>query len=173
MGYAIRALRDGDPEVISGAMAAIGWDKPLAQYEKYLAEQRDGVRDVLVATVDDEYAGYVTVRWESPYRPFDRIPEIQDFNVLPKFRRRGIGSGLMDAAEALVAERSDVVAIGVGLYADYGTAQRMYVRRGYIPDGRGILYKLQPVPPGEMVRNDDDAILMFSKSLAPDGKLRS
>jgi GNAT superfamily N-acetyltransferase len=163
--YAIRKLQDDDPKVISAAMTAIGWDKPVRQYEKYLAEQRDGVRDVLVATVDEEYAGYVTVRWESPYEPFDKIPEIQDFNVLPKFRRRGIGTGLMDSAEALVAERSDVVAIGVGLYADYGTAQRMYVRRGYIPDGRGLLYNLKEVPPGEMVRNDDDAILMFSKSL--------
>jgi GNAT superfamily N-acetyltransferase len=163
--YAIRVLRDGDPEVISGAMAAIGWDKPVSQYEKYLAEQAAGVRSVLVATVDGEYAGYVTVRWESPYEPFNGMPEIQDFNVLPAYRRRGIGSGLMDAAEALVAERSDTVAIGVGLYADYGTAQRMYVRRGYIPDGRGILYNLQQVPPGELVRNDDDAILMFSKPL--------
>ncbi|MDX6294781.1 MAG: hypothetical protein QOH50_3856 [Kribbellaceae bacterium] len=163
--YAIRKLQDDDPKVISAALTALGWDKPVRQYEKYLAEQRDGVRDVLVATVDEEYAGYVTVRWESPYEPFDGIPEIQDFNVLPKFRRRGIGTGLMDSAEALVAERSDVVAIGVGLYADYGTAQRMYVRRGYIPDGRGLLYNLKEVPPGEMVRNDDDAILMFSKSL--------
>jgi GNAT superfamily N-acetyltransferase len=163
--YAIRKLQDDDPKVISAALTALGWDKPVRQYEKYLAEQRDGVRDVLVATVDEEYAGYVTVRWESPYEPFDKIPEIQDFNVLPKFRRRGIGTGLMDSAEALVAERSDVVAIGVGLYADYGTAQRMYVRRGYIPDGRGLLYNLKQVPPGEMVRNDDDAILMFSKSL--------
>jgi hypothetical protein len=53
----------------------------------------------------------------------------------------------------------------VGLYADYGTAQRMYVRRGYIPDGRGILYELKEVPPGEMIRVDDEAILMFSKPL--------
>jgi GNAT superfamily N-acetyltransferase len=146
-------------------MAAIGWDKPVSQYERYLAEQAAGVRSVLVATVDGEYAGYVTVRWESPYEPFNGMPEIQDFNVLPAYRRRGIGSGLMDAAEALAAERSDTVAIGVGLYADYGTAQRMYVRRGYIPDGRGILYNLPQVPPGELVRNDDDAILMFSKPL--------
>jgi GNAT superfamily N-acetyltransferase len=163
--YAIRALRDGDPEVISAAFTAIGWDKPVSQYEKYLAEQRAGLRDVLVATVDEEYAGYVTVRWESPYEPFNGIPEIQDFNVLPKFRRRGIGTGLMDAAETLVAERSDVVAIGVGLYADYGTAQRMYVRRGYIPDGRGLIYDGMQVPPGEMIRNDDSATLMFTKSL--------
>jgi GNAT superfamily N-acetyltransferase len=159
-------MREGDPEMIAAGMAAIGWDKPLSQYEKYLAQQREGVRSILVATVDGgEYAGYVTVNWKSPYEPFNGIPEIQDFNVLPKLRRRGIGTALMDAAEALVAERSDTVAIGVGLYTDYGSAQRMYVRRGYIPDGAGLLYKLEPVPPGEMVRNDDDAILMFTKSL--------
>jgi GNAT superfamily N-acetyltransferase len=158
-------LRDDDPEVISAAFSAIGWDKPVSQYEKYLAEQRAGTRDVLVATVDDEYAGYVTVRWKSSYEPFNGIPEIQDFNVLPKYRRRGIGTALMDAAETLVAERSDVVAIGVGLYADYGTAQRMYVRRGYIPDGRGLIYDGKQVPPGEMIRNDDSATLMFTKSL--------
>ena len=163
--YAIRALRADDPEVISGAMATLGWDKPVQQYEKYLADQRAGLRNVLVATVGNEYAGYVTVWWESPYEPFNGIPEISDFNVLPKFRRRGIGTGLMDAAEALVAERSAVVGIGVGLYADYGTAQRMYVRRGYLPDGRGLLYNLKQVPPGEMVRNDDNACLMFTKSL--------
>jgi GNAT superfamily N-acetyltransferase len=164
-GFAIRVLRDGDPEVVSAAFTAIGWDKPVRQYEQYLAEQVAGERDVLVATVDDEFAGYVTVRWESPYEPFGGIPEVQDFNVLPKFRRRGIGSGLMDAAEALVAERSDVVGIGVGLYADYGTAQRMYVRRGYIPDGRGLIYDGKQVPPGELVRNDDSATLMFTKPL--------
>ncbi len=164
-GYAIRALRDGDPEVISAAFTAIGWSKPVSQYDAYLAEQRAGVRDVLVATVDDTFVGYVTVRWESAY--FGAIPEIQDFNVLPLYRRRGIGSGLMDAAESRVAERSAVVGIGVGLYADYGTAQRIYVRRGYIPDGRGLMYDNHPVPPGETVRNDDAANLMFTKSLHP------
>ncbi|HET6987964.1 MAG TPA: GNAT family N-acetyltransferase [Kribbella sp.] len=165
--YAIRALWADDPEVMSAAFTALGWDKPVAQYEKYLAEQRAGSRDVLVATVEGEFAGYVTVWWESPYEPFNGIPEISDFNVLPKFRRRGVGTGLMDAAEALVAERSAVVGIGVGLYADYGTAQRMYVRRGYLPDGRGLVYDGKQVPPGEMVRNDDAAALMFTKRLRP------
>ncbi|MEV6288167.1 GNAT family N-acetyltransferase [Kribbella sp. NPDC051770] len=84
---------------------------------------------------------------------------------MPAYRRRGIGSSLMDAAEALVAERSAVVGLGVGLYADYGTAQRMYVRRGYVPDGRGVIYDHRQVPPGELVRLDDDAVLMFTKTL--------
>ncbi|WP_427889342.1 GNAT family N-acetyltransferase [Kribbella sp. GL6] len=159
----IRPLRDDDPDIISGAMAELGWDKPVAQYERYLAEQAAGTRDVLVATVGGAYAGYVTVRWKSPY--FGNVPEIQDFNVLPKLRRQGIGSALMDAAEALVAERSAVVGIGVGLYADYGQAQRMYVRRGYLPDGRGLIYDGHQVPPMELVRNDDAATLMFTKQL--------
>ena len=164
--YAIRPLRDDDPVIIAAALAELGWDKPVSQYEKYVEQQRAGLRSVLVATIEDEYAGYVTVWWGEPrYEPFDGIPEIQDFNVLPKYRRRGIGSGLMDAAEALVAERSAVVGLGVGLYADYGSAQRMYVRRGYLPDGKGIMYDNQPVPPGEMTRNDDDLTLMFTKTL--------
>ena len=37
--YAIRALREDDPEVISAAFTALGWDKPVSQYEKYVAQQ--------------------------------------------------------------------------------------------------------------------------------------
>ncbi|MFK4087107.1 GNAT family N-acetyltransferase [Kribbella sp. NPDC020789] len=161
----IRPLHPDDPPVIAAALQKLGWNKPVEQYERYLAEQRAGTRDVLVAWVDDRYAGYVTVRWESPYEPFDGIPEIQDFNVLPDLRRRGIGTALMDAAEALVATRSPIVGIGVGLYSDYGSAQRMYVRRGYLPDGRGLIYDGRQVPPMETVRNDDSLTLMFTKVL--------
>jgi ribosomal protein S18 acetylase RimI-like enzyme len=161
----IRPLCDDDPPVIAAAFEELGWPKPESQYRRYLEEQEAGTRDVLVATVDGEYAGYVTVRWESTYEPFDGIPEIQDFTVQPALRRRGIGNALMDAAEALVAERSPVVGIGVGLYPDYGQAQRMYVRRGYIPDGRGLIYAGRQVAPMEMIRNDDDATLMFTKQL--------
>ena len=85
--------------------------------------------------------------------------------MLPSYRKRGIGSALMDAAEAKVAERSAVVGIGVGLYPDYGQAQRMYVRRGYLPDGRGLIYDGRQVPPMETIRNDDSATLMFTKRL--------
>lgn len=159
----IRPLRNDDPPVIAAAFEELGWPKPESQYRRYLEEQSAGTRDVLVATVHDEYAGYVTVHWTSPY--FATIPEIQDFNVLPELRRQGIGSALMDAAEAMVAERFAVVGIGVGLYPDYGQAQRMYVRRGYLPDGRGLIYDGRQVPPMEMIRNDDDATLMFTKQL--------
>ncbi len=53
-----------------------------------------------------------------------------------------------------------------GLYDDYGSAQRLYVRRGYLPDGRGVMYDYEPVRPGGSIRLDDDAILMMTKPLA-------
>ncbi len=91
--------------------------------------------------------------------------ELQDFNVLPQFRRRGIGSALMDAAEALIATRSATAGIGVGLYPDYGPAQRLYVLRGYVPDGRGIASETVQVRPGQVVRVDDELALYFTRAV--------
>jgi GNAT superfamily N-acetyltransferase len=164
----VRPLRASDPAVIAAAFEAIGWSKLAAQYERYLEEQRAGHRHVFVAWVGDAFAGYVTLNWHPEYPPFraETIPEIQDFNVLPAFRRRGIGSALLDAAEALAAERVGVVGIGVGLDPDYGPAQRLYVRRGYVPDGRGIACHHRPVKYGDQVTVDDDLVLYFTRSLS-------
>ena len=156
-----------DAAVISAAFSAIGWNKPASQYEAYAAQLALGQRDVLVATLDGRFAGYVTIRWHSTYAPFAEtgIPEIQDFNVLPEFRRQRIGTRLMDLAEERVARRCDTVGIGVGLYADYGHAQRLYVLRGYVPDGRGLTYRGEVLPPMASVINDDDLVLFFTKKL--------
>jgi ribosomal protein S18 acetylase RimI-like enzyme len=164
----IRPLGEADLAVIPPAFAVLGWPgKDLEQYERYLREQRSGDRSVLVATVAGTFAGYLTVIWGGAYGPFREagIPEIQDFNVLPQFRRRGIGWSLMDAAEAAIAERSHTAGIGVGLYPDYGQAQRMYARRGYLPDGRGLTCRGVPVEPGATVRIDDDVALMMTRRL--------
>ena len=71
------------------------------------------MRAVLVAVAGAEIRGYGTVCWEPDYPPFVAagIPEIQDLNVLPRFRRRGIASAMLDHAEAMAAERSATVAI--------------------------------------------------------------
>ena len=163
----IRSLTRADPKVISAAFSAIGWDKPTSQYERYLNEQTAGDRHVLVAELDGKFAGYATIKWQSRYAPFVEkgIPEVQDFNVLPDYRRRGIGTSLMDRAEELISERSNTAGIGVGLYPDYGNAQRLYVSRGYVPDGRGLTYKCEVLEPMEQTVNDDDLVLYFMKSL--------
>lgn len=41
----------------------------------------------------------------------------------------------MDVAEKIAAKYADTVYLGVGLHCGYGSAQRMYVKRGYLPDG--------------------------------------
>lgn len=166
----ITPLRPEDPPLIARAFADIGWDKPEAQFVRYLDEQTAGDRPVLVARLDGVFAGYVTVVWVPLYAPFREagIPEIQDFNVLPAFRRQGIGTALMDAAEALIALRSRTVGIGVGLYPDYGPAQRLYVLRGYVPDGRGIAWNAVHVTPMQEVIVDDELALFFTREIIPD-----
>lgn len=86
-----------------------------------------------------------------------------DLNVLPPFRRHGIGTELLDAAEREASTRSDQVGLGVGLYSNYGNAQRLYVKRGYIPDGRGITRGYEMLEPGTMVCVDDTLLLWFTK----------
>jgi GNAT superfamily N-acetyltransferase len=164
----IRSLEERDVGPITDAFRAVGWkNKPRSRYERYLEEQRDGRRAVLVAFVEDSFAGYLTINWRPDHSPFREagVPEIQDFNVLPRFRRRGIGTRLMDEAERTVAEISDIVGIGVGMFSDYGAAQRLYVLRGYVPDGRGLTREGHPVSEGDVVPVDNGLILYFTKVL--------
>lgn len=163
----IRLLEETDIQPIAMAFAELGWDKPAEQYQRYLAEQQAGLRVVLVASLDGIFAGYVTIVWASGYAPFleTRIPEIVDFNVLPRFRRQGIGSQLMSAAEGRIAKRSTVAGIGVGLTPDYGAAQILYVRRGYVPDGRGICWGEKRCQHGDRVIVDDGLTLYFTRQL--------
>ncbi len=101
-------------------------------------------------------AGYITLQWDSKYRSFHEkgIPEIMDLNVFPPFRGEGIGSKLMDIVEKEAQAKSSTLGIGVGLYVDYGPAQRMYIKRGHTPDVRGVTYDYGPVKPGKKVPLD-------------------
>jgi GNAT superfamily N-acetyltransferase len=163
----IRSLEDADVAPISAAFESLGWNKPSAQYERYLSEQQRGVRAVFIAIVDDEFAGYVTVNWNPTYPPFrdDGIPEIQDFNVLPRFRRQGIGTRLLEEAEREVSQRSTVAGIGVGMLPDYGAAQRLYVLRGYVPDAQGLTRSGSPVKHGDDIVVNEALVLYLTKSL--------
>jgi GNAT superfamily N-acetyltransferase len=153
------------------AFNQIGWNKPPSLFEGYLKEQEAGERLVWMAHLHDQFAGYVTLNWQSQYESFAaaRIPEIMDLNVLPPFRKVGVGSMLLDIAEKEAATKSEVVGIGVGLYAGeddgYGSAQRLYVKRGYIPDGKGVTYNYEPTVPGNIYPLDDELVLWWMKKL--------
>jgi len=163
----IRPLRYDDIIPIAKAFADLGWNKPASQYEGYLSEQDSGQRLVLVANINENFAGYLTIVWESSYPPFREsgIPEIVDFNVLPKFQRQGIGTQLMDAAEKKIAARSSIAGIGVGLTRDYGAAHILYIKRGYLPDGQGISWNGKFCQYGDQVIVDDGLEICFTKKL--------
>lgn len=170
----VRSMEEKDCQAFSRGFAAQGWlEKDLAQYIQYFQEQQAGKRQVIVGEWQGETAGYATLLPKAGAGPFREKPwpEICDFNVLEKFQRRGIGSRILDAAEQLAALVSPVVCLGVGLYGvsgasgGYGTAQRLYVKRGYVPDGSGVWYQDQLLPPWEPCRNDDDLVLYLSKEV--------
>lgn len=163
----IRNAALADARWMASGFEQMGWSKPAGYFEAKLQEQETDTLVVLVAAVGDQYAGHTLVRWGSDYEPFAAagIPEIQDLNVLPIYRNRGVGTRLMDTAESTIVMRSPVAGIGVGLYADYGAAQRLYTRRGYIPDGRGISYDNKPIVKGETHPVDDSMVLHFTKRL--------
>lgn len=97
------------------------------------------------------------------------IPELTDLIVFIRFQRRGIGSRLLEAAEKAAASSGSAVTLGVGLHSGYGPAQRLYVKRGYIPDGSGVWFRDQPLDPYADCRNDDELILYMSKKLKREG----
>ena len=163
-----KSLQQTDIPFIVAAFAELGWDKPASLYQQYLLEQENHQRCVWVAFQEGIFVGYITLKWHSEYAPFHQqgIPEIIDLNVLPKFRKQGIGSKLLDLAETEAQKKNKIIGIGFGLYADYGNAQRLYIKRGYMPDGLGITYNYQPIDPGSIVCLDDDLVLWLTKELS-------
>lgn len=163
----IRNLEKEDIGPIVAGEIAQGWHATPAKYEMRLRDQAAGKCAALAAVYRGSPVGYVNVYFGTDLGPFagKGWPEIVDFGVLEICRRRGIGARLMDVAEEIAGERSDIVCIGVGLHAGYGSAQRMYVKRGYVPDGSGVWYKDAVCPPYSPCENSDDLILHLTKKL--------
>jgi ribosomal protein S18 acetylase RimI-like enzyme len=163
----IRELAVADGPVIARAFTAQGWHKPEEQYRRYFGQTARGERVLLVAEDEAGFAGYVTIEWASGYGPFREagIPEITDLNVLMRCRRHGIATALLQHTEERIGEHSSVAGIGVCLTADYGAAQILYVRRGYIPDGRGVWQSGRHLQAGDTAIVNDDLALMLTKRL--------
>ncbi|WP_275004790.1 GNAT family N-acetyltransferase [Promicromonospora iranensis] len=149
------------------AVAFRTWPKPVAVFEQYTRRSRSDEIVVLAARTGGTAVGYCLVEWDSSYSPFVAagIPEIVDLNVLRDRQGRGAGRALLNRAEQLAASRSDRVGLRVGLYADYGRAQRLYARRGYVPDGAGVTVDGVPVSPGSTIVLDDEPVLALTRAL--------
>lgn len=143
-------------------------------FEKCLYEQNLGQRSIFIALIDGTPVGAVHLIYKSQYPGFyeDNIPEINDLAVVGPFRRMGIGTKLVQTCEAAArAKGYSSKGLGVGLYRDYGNAQRPYHQMGYIPDGKGLMYNNSPVPPGTQVYVDDDLLIYLVKKITAPGNL--
>ena len=161
----IRTMTAEDiPSILNNYMEQ-GEQKPLDVLQYYLNAQDNGELYMFIAQYDNDVAGYVVLYPQTKFGAFGGkgIPKLADFIVFTKYRRKGIGNNILDAAEAKAAEISNSLSLSVGLHSGYGAAQRIYVKRGYVPDGSGLWYDNEPVGYGVQCPNDDDLEMFFLK----------
>ena len=79
----IERFKAGDIQIIVNAFQQADWDKPASTFENYLQEQLIGARVVWIAYLNNQFAGYVTLKWQSQYEPFATagIPEIMEWKI--------------------------------------------------------------------------------------------
>src|SRR5438045_5961637 len=113
MSLTIRKLVLQDCAVIAEAFTQQGWNKPVEKYQRYLKEAGDGIRDVLIAEVNGEFAGYLNIVWTSAHPPFrdQSIPEITDLNVLIKFQKRGVATSVWKNEDLHIDQQSEITGI--------------------------------------------------------------
>lgn len=98
----IRAIREPDPQVICAEEVAQGWvNQKEDKYYRRIADHAAHKSISMVAEYEGNTAGYINVYPNALWGPFGGSGwcEIVDFGVLEKYRRRGIGTALMDCAE--------------------------------------------------------------------------
>ena len=169
---AIRNLREEDIEKLAHTFTSAWspYEATLKVWRKYFQEQQAGVRSAYVLEYQNNFLGYGSLLRSSEYPHFREsgIPEINALWIDEKCRRRGLGKRLIEYLENKAREEGyKTVGIGVGLYKDYGSAQKLYFKLGYSPDGNGITSKGSFVVAGEKYPLDDDLIFWLTKDLAP------
>jgi GNAT superfamily N-acetyltransferase len=167
----LRKLETKDFKVISNAFTDIGWNKQVELFEKYFEEQLEGLRFCFVAFCNHNFAGYTTLLTTSKYEYFasGSIPEISDLNVLPNFRKQGIGAILINECEKTAKKFSNKIGLGVGLTADYANALNLYLKLGYKFDRNGVAYCGKTLHFNQSMTVDDELNLYLIKKMC-DGR---
>ena len=162
----IRKMQESDIKDLSRGFTSQGWPSREEILTRYFKEQESGEREVLIADLTGVVAGYITILPDAKQGPFAGMaPELSDFNVFEPFQNQGIGNLLMEEAEKRVKLISDKVTLGVGLHSGYGPAQRLYIKRGYIPDGTGVWYQNHRPAMNAICEDIGELVLYLSKNL--------
>lgn len=172
MSTFVRAMDAADVGAVLEADGGREWRVDRAFWTHCLAAQARQTMVLAVARLDADVAGYGYLDWNSQNAHFRQagVPEIKDLRVGDRYRRRGVATAIIGFLEAAARRGgSRAVGLGVGLHPGYGSAQRLYARLGYVPDGRGVTYRNRPARIGASLRLNDDLLLWLVKNLeAPD-----
>lgn len=123
---------------------------------------------ILIASKANKDIGFGILNFNPKYNLYKKleIPEIQDLNVIPDAREKGCATALLNAFETIAEDQgASRIGISVGLTKDFGPAQRLYIKHGYMPDGYGVSHDREGVEKGQKVAVDDDLALMMVKDL--------
>lgn len=144
------------------------FEATLKLWEQWFKEQQDGIRTVCVLERQKQFLGYGSLLRVSEYAYFREkgIPDVSAIWIDESFRRQGLGKKLIEHLEDMARyEGYKTMGIGVGLYKDYGPAQKLYFKMGYQPDGNGITYKGNWVVPGAPHPVDDELLIWLTKGI--------
>lgn len=160
----VREMNEEDAEKLDKLL-----EKPAgiqSIYKSYLEETCSGRCQYIVIYKEGQIAGYAKIDWKSSYEDFEEegIPEVKEVIIFEGFRKKGLGSHLMNMVESKVKKHSNYCAVGVGLAEPYESAQRLFARRGYEPDGKGVFY-IEPEFVQDELEVDDYQALMLIKRL--------
>jgi chloramphenicol 3-O phosphotransferase len=166
----IRPVKQTDiPKIVS--KYSFPWSTPDSTqkiWDAYFQEQQSGIRTVVLIEKNQDILGYGSFLRNSESASFvsRNIPEINAVWIHEAHRKQGLATRLIQWMEELaVKEGYQQIGIGVGLYADYGPAQKLYYHLGFVPDGHGITYSGQPTIPGQSYPLDDELVLWLIKKL--------
>ena len=120
----IRALGGDELEALADSMPA----RPFEKHRERFEQQRRGEIVYLVAWENGAAVGHELLRWRGRLG----YPQVEDLFVSPDRRDHGIGTQLLEAAEAEARERG-FGRVGLGVAVDNDRARRLYARRGYAP----------------------------------------
>jgi len=139
----------------------------IQYYQRHLKWQKEGECAFLIALLDGEIAGYVFLLYKDRWGSMAELrqPGLADLNVFSWNRRRGVGNALLETAENLAAQHGDTLHLDVHLTAISGQAHRLYFRRGYMPDGKGVYHKYKQYDAALGEVDPEDLTLLLIKKL--------
>ena len=107
---------------------------PPPQPDWSFFSERVEIRDVLVAVVDDEVAGYVRLGRATPLAASNHVVTIAGLAVDPSRQRQGVGRALLDAAAA-EARACGARRLTLRVLSHNEPARRLYERAGFVVEG--------------------------------------